>query len=152
MAALADLTYCQDTGKFHWPNGREAGSVNGDGYVDIKVKGKVYKAHRLAFLKMGLPIPEFVDHKNRVRSDNRWVNLREATKNENGYNRGKLPNNTSGYKGVCRKRGKFVAQIKADGVRKQIGTFNTAVEAHEAYQQAAAQLHGGFAMNSEGSN
>lgn len=151
MAALKDLTYCQDTGLFHWPNGRVAGSINGDGYVDIKVRGKVYKAHRLAFLKMGLDIPEYVDHENRNRSDNRWINLRAATKNQNGYNRDKLPNNTSGYKGVCRKRNKFVAQIKANGVRKQIGTFNTAVEAHEAYELAAAKLHGGFAMNSEGS-
>lgn len=60
-----------------------------DGYINIYHKGRVYGLHRLAFLFMGEPLPEkpfVVDHINRIRWDNRWVNLRKVTNSENAKN------------------------------------------------------------------
>ena len=58
------------------------------GYRKITIDGKVYSAARLAwFYKTGRwPDPE-IDHINRIRDDNRWENLREATRADNLANR-----------------------------------------------------------------
>lgn len=79
--------------------GRTAGRVNAQGYVEVGVDGFKRNAARIAFaLAHGrYPEPE-VDHVNRVRSDNRLTNLREATRAMNLSNRsrvGRLPRKTS---------------------------------------------------------
>ena len=72
--------------------GTEAGTVvgvnDGAGYIQIGLKGKVYRAHRLAWLYMTGESPRKVDHKNGNRSDNRWSNLQKADDTENARNRG----------------------------------------------------------------
>ncbi|WKV24405.1 hypothetical protein [Escherichia phage SUT_E1620] len=72
---------------------------NNYGYIQIRV-GNGYRelAHRLAFLYMEGYIPEFVDHINRIRDDNRWSNLRDSSRQENNRNRAATSN--SGYLGV----------------------------------------------------
>ena len=55
--------------------------------------------HRLAFLYMKGTIPEYVDHINRIRTDNRWLNLRACTSSENTLNK-KLGTNKSGFPGI----------------------------------------------------
>jgi hypothetical protein len=53
---------------------------NSLGYVQIKISGKLYHAHRLAWLYVYGYMPEKeIDHINRIRDDNRIANLREAT-------------------------------------------------------------------------
>ncbi len=68
--------------------GTVVGADDGAGYVQIGVKGKVYRAHRLAWLYMTGDMPPKVDHKNGVRSDNRWCNLQKADDSENAQNKG----------------------------------------------------------------
>ncbi|URP85746.1 HNH homing endonuclease [Enterobacter phage EC-W2] len=93
------LNYDPDTGKFTWTgNGfkrpsdanrmrnKEAGCVGNKGYVFIRLDKKLYLAHRLAFLYMLGYMPEFVDHRNRIRNDNKWLNLRDATRELNNQN------------------------------------------------------------------
>ena len=102
------LEYNHDTGVFNWikRNGPRAkvGDVAGcksDGYIVIKINRKRHPAHRLAYLYMTGNFPEnLIDHINHIRDDNRWANLRDATNSQNGSNRVKGKNNTSGYKGV----------------------------------------------------
>ena len=86
------LSYDPETGEFTWrvsPSrnvkaGMKAGSFNSQGYRQIQVMGRVYKAHRLAFLYMTGLFPEFTgSHKNGVPSDNRWDNLRDETIGDN---------------------------------------------------------------------
>jgi hypothetical protein len=61
--------------------GSIAGSIISDGYRQICIFSKVYRAHRLAWLyTYGYTPTETVDHKNRIHSDNRLDNLRLATK------------------------------------------------------------------------
>lgn len=84
-----------------------------------------------------------VDHINGIRSDNRWCNLREATRQENMCNQ-KVPhiNNKSGYLGVYIDRtNKFVAQIAKNNKKLYLGRFNTAEEAHQVYLQAKRKHH-----------
>src|SRR6185369_15339637 len=101
------LIYIPEVGTFLWRTSRRRGK-KGDvagclraGYRWIGIEGKVYPAHRLAFLWMTgrWPCTRDVDHINRDPSDNSWANLREATSSQNSSNR-PLPKNRSGYKGV----------------------------------------------------
>jgi hypothetical protein len=96
---------------------------------------------------MGNPLA-LVDHKVRTATlDNREENLRLATYSQNGYNRTKMSNNTSGYKGAYwhRASGKYSSQITINGKLLHLGLFKTAVEAAAVYNFAAMRLHGEFA-------
>jgi len=149
---LDRLAYDPDTGAFVWrrstsnrkPAGAVAGSLRRNGYVHIKLGGKSYPAHRLAWrIVHGLWPAHQLDHINGVRSDNRIVNLREATQAENLQNRSRLANNTSGYPGVTyhvRKRA-WQAQIDAGGKRFYLGRFADPAAAHAAYVEAKQRLH-----------
>ncbi|MDA6380520.1 HNH endonuclease signature motif containing protein [Escherichia coli] len=67
----------------------------------IMINGKAYPAHRLAWLIVYGTMPDgFIDHINRVRTDNRISNLRLVTHSENMQNRKIQKNNKSGYRGV----------------------------------------------------
>lgn len=78
-----------------------AGSVHHSGYSVISIDNKKYFAHRLAFLYMEGYIPEYeVDHINRNRLDNRFVNLRHVSRSCNMRNKGKSIANKSGVVGV----------------------------------------------------
>lgn len=128
--------------------GDVAGTPDRKGYTIIRVDAVMYRAHRLAFLYMtgGWPA-EQVDHVNRVKSDNRWVNLRCADANVNAQNHvSPRSDNKAGYRGVCwRKSSKcFVAQIQRDGKRKCLGYFKSAEEAYAAYCRAREKYHSGF--------
>ena len=89
----------------------------------------------------------FVDHKGTDRLNNRRENFRIATKSQNGFNRGKNRNNTSGFKGVSWKRhlGKWVAQIHIGGKNHYLGLFERPEDAAAAYADAAREHHGEFA-------
>ena len=88
-----------------------------------------------------------VDHINGDRIDNRRSNLRHATASQNGRNRGKNKNNTSGHKGVWwnKRRKKFYAAIKVNRKSIHLGVFDDPKKASEVYKQAALELHKEFA-------
>lgn len=88
-----------------------------------------------------------VDHRNGNKLDNRRENLRSATHQQNGMNRGPQSNNKSGVKGVCwdRFKMKWRAQIGVMGKNVFIGSYDNKFEAAEAYKNAAMKFHGEFA-------
>lgn len=150
------LDYDPATGVMRWkiwprtgrPNGREVLTTSAQGYRIVRIMGKQYRVHRVAWLMMyGKWPPELLDHANGNRTDNRLVNLREANRFENNRNRVTSQNNTSGFKGVTwhKYAKKWRAQIKAERKWRHLGYFDDAKEAYGAYCTAAKELHGEFA-------
>lgn len=147
------LDYNPYSGIFRWKetrNGRAlagsiAGSINSDGYIAIRVDGKILLAHRLAmYFYFGEESDMEVDHKNRIRSDNRIENLRWATNLMNVHNAGgPTSRNTSGFRGVTKTGNRYRAMCKARGITYSLGTFSTAEEASQAYESARRDLHTG---------
>ena len=128
--------------------GTLAGCRKGEGYFYVKVRGKEYLIHRVAWLLThGVWPAAQIDHVNGVRDDNRRANLREATKSENLCNRGSQVNNSTGFKGVSwdKNSRKYRAQIMVRRKQIYLGLFDTPEEAHAAYQSAVYDFHGAFA-------
>ena len=124
-----------------------AGHLRKDGYVIIGINGKYCSAHRLVFLMHHGHLPQEIDHIDGNRSNNAIENLRPATSSQNKHNAGKRKNNTSGFKGVSWRKDKdrWQAIIGINGKLKHLGFFHTAEQAHEAYCQAANELHKDYA-------
>lgn len=150
QAQLRQLVrYDPETGKvFSEKSGAEIGHRYAQGYRGVSVLGQAIGIHRLAFLYMTGELPRSdVDHINGDKTDNRWCNLRVATRSLNSANRGAQRNNTTGLKGVTwfKRRSKFVAGVKVNGRRMNLGYFDTAEEAHAAYCEAARNYFGEYA-------
>ncbi len=86
----------------------------------------------------------FIDHKNGDPLDNRKQNLRWCKPSQNSMNKPKQSNNKSGWKGVSWRKDR--SQWRVCCQRKDIGCFNCVYDAATAYNFAAAELHGEFAV------
>ena len=148
------LNYDPATGAFTWIAGRRSGQVaDGDhlGYVRINIKGHRHFAHNLAWLWMTGAFPRhLVDRISGSRADNRFENLREATRSQNSMNTKTRADNQVGLKGVRKRkdRASFGAVIKIDGKQKTLGYFKTPELAHAAYCRAAETHFGKYARAS----
>lgn len=154
------LRYEADTGKLFWLprsgnqrwNSLHAGneaftSTGSHGYKRTTIFGNVYVAHRVAWaIQTGQWPTHEIDHVSGERSDNRWANLREATKSQNMHNSRKRKNNTSGAKGVSwdKGAGKWMAFITVNRKRHNLGRFKNIADAAEAYKAASERLHGAY--------
>jgi len=122
-----------DTGVFTWniyrgrlsKAGSVAGTTRADGYRRIRILGRQYPASIIANLYMEGFIPENqMDHKNRIRDDDKWLNLREASNQCQSRNRGLFKTNKSGVTGVLRRGDKWIARVTVDYKEKHLGTFD----------------------------
>lgn len=121
--------------------GAVAGGDTGKGYIAIRIDGRNYLAHQLAWLfTYGEWPTKWLDHRNRVRNDNRIANLREVTPLENRLNSnlmaGAKRGNKSGTAGVWAPGSKWAASIGIDYQNVYLGTFPTYEEAVAAKQAA----------------
>lgn len=144
------LSYDQETGEFRRlvrtsmriRVGDVAGCGNGRGYILIRLKNKLYRAHRLAWLYVYGQWPNIeLDHIDGNRSNNAIANLREASHAENMQNLAMKRTNKSGAVGVRRARGRWKAEISINGKNKCIGTFDTIEEARSAYLSKKECVH-----------
>jgi hypothetical protein len=149
------LHYDPETGHFTWRTHRGGkatpGSIAGNrtprGYRDIIVDGNRYMAHRLAFLYMTGSFPDAeADHVDRDASNNRWRNLRPATRSENGSNRALQVNNSSGARNVhwLKTRRKWQARGNLHGKQKHLGLFDDIEEAAAVAEAWRKEHHGEF--------
>ncbi len=95
------------------------------GYIKVKIRGKNYMAHRIAYFYMTGEEPEQVDHIDHDESNNKWSNLRAATNSQNNMNKGLQVNNSSGVRGIYwdKQKERWRAAIELNGVRINIGSF-----------------------------
>ena len=127
--------------------GDVAGSVNSQGYRQIRIQGRTYKAHRLAWLYVYGAWPHSnPDHINGRRSDNRMANLRLASRSQNLANSSVWRRGKDIPKGVSsRKSGRWIARVQRGGKSHFLGSFSSLAEASAAYAAAAHQLFGPYA-------
>jgi len=128
------LNYDPNTGIFTWINlpsnavkiGNKAGWQK-KGYCQIRLKGRLYYSHRLAFLYMIGAFPtDDVDHINGNRTDTTWTNLRAVTSQDNRKNAAISINNTSGVLGVVwdKRKNMWMAKIGINYKTKFLGYFD----------------------------
>jgi len=148
------LEYLPDEGLFIWQRrmgtraakGQLAGCLHPRGNIEIRIDGRSYKAHRLAWLYMTGAWPRHeIDHINLKPADNRWRNLREATHSQNQMNQGLGANNTSGFKGVSKSGNRWRARIMINNKYYCLGSFDNIEDARRRYEQEAKLVHGTFA-------
>jgi hypothetical protein len=139
------LSYDEISGEFRWNVsvgrrvrvGDVAGYLSSRGYLRIQIKGKLYLAHRLAWIYVHGSFPEGqIDHISGDCSDNRICNLRAVSCRENQCNQklhreGRLPGCS-----YDKRAKKWQARICINGKKVHLGLFHTEQEAHEAYIKA----------------
>lgn len=150
------LSYNEEAGRLHWKIsvarwikvGDEAGTY-GHCAVNVTLDKITYRAHRIIWLLVTQSDPGnlLIDHIDGNFHNNRFGNLRLATKGQNQCNQKVRIDNTSGAKGVIwdENRSKWRAQIQVKGKRLFLGRYKTKEEASTAYQKAALKHHGNFA-------
>jgi hypothetical protein len=115
--------------------GTRAGSRHWTGYRYVTVFGVAYPEHHLAWLYMSgvFPIAQ-VDHRNRIRDDNRWCNLRPATSKQNNENASLRRDNVSGTRGVSwdTTQRKWRAYIYHNKKQNDLGFFTALEDAKRA--------------------
>jgi len=162
VEAHKTFRYDPMTGKLYWrinasPRAR-AGDVAGTlfsaprrtkcpDYFRVKYAGKCYMVHRVIWLLMQGHWPsQQIDHKDGNGLNNLFDNLREATHQQNIWNRLAANISVTQRKGVhIIPNGKFRAAIRVNGKRHFLGDFATLDAAHAVYCTAADKYHGEFA-------
>lgn len=146
-------------GKLFWKinkrgisKGKHAGYIHNNGYRRIIINRKMYLEHQLVWLYFHGNIPKQLEHKNRIRNDNKIENLRESNQSQNIANATKVKTmngkpTSSKYKGVTQRKGKknWRGSITKNGERIDLGTFKHEIDCAKAYDQKAIELFGEFA-------
>jgi hypothetical protein len=142
------LSYDPENGNFTWlisksgvvNHDEPAGHTEKSGYHRIKINGKAYSAHRLAWFYMTGKDPkqQTVDHKDGNKLNNVFSNLRLADEIQQQCNRTK--------KGYRLKHGKYEVAIKVAGIYLYLGRYKTEEEASAIHKYAENILFGEFAF------
>jgi hypothetical protein len=147
--ATGEFTWISPPEAVAWLAGKRAGCEWEHGYRVIVVDGVRHYEHNLAWLYMkGEAAPDgfTVDHDDRVRGNNRWENLRLATRAQQNANQAANSTSKTGVRGVHSDgKGKYRARIKVNGKSLSLGTFDTIAEGAAAYAAKARELYGDFA-------
>lgn len=142
------FAYDAKTGVFTKKNsGAPTGSANRAGYLCLRIDGRTYLAHRLAWLFAHSHWPaNHIDHIDGDRANNRLSNLRDVPRTVNMQNMRRAPSSgTSGHFGATYNKlaKKWIAQIRVGGRNKALGYFDTPEKASAAYVKAKRELHEG---------
>jgi hypothetical protein len=144
--------YDAESGMLIWRNGngrnvkpwQEAKASNGQGYYSVKIDGNSYRVHRLIWLYVYGNFPEKdIDHKNRIRNDNRLCNLRDVSRTDNCQNIS-LPNhNKSGHMGVSwiRSHNCCTVYVKVNKKNKWLGYYKNLNDAIEARKEGEKKYY-----------
>lgn len=143
VAVVDDADYAE-LSKRRWCAIRQRGAFYAGTWA-TKKNGQKGLMHRIIAKAKEI---QMIDHRDGDGLNNRRSNLRFCTYSQNQCNRPLRENNKSGYKGVSWKKGrnKWYAQIQKAGVVKYLGLFTCLIKAARAYDMAAIELHGEYAL------
>lgn len=110
---------------------------DGNGYYAVGSSG--IRMHRLI---MNPGVDEIVDHIDGDGLNNTLKNLRVGTQSQNCVNRKITPGKH--LRGARKKGRRWQAYIKFRGKQRSLGYYDTEQEAHEAYLEEGARIHGGW--------
>ncbi len=148
------LVYDPETGALNWKvargcrSGALAGTRTSEGYTQVEIDYRLYRAHRVIWLiQTGKWPKHLLDHRNGMRADNRWKNLREATPLQNARNRKPGKSNTSGTVGVyfIPSVQKWEASIGLDNRTVNLGRYKEKQDAIDVRKLAEDLAYGEFA-------
>lgn len=153
------FSYNRDTGIVVWKTkpkrskvavGDEVKSKFSSGYLRVMINGSTYRLHLIIWkMETGADPIDEIDHWDLDKANNKWDNLREATRSQNGMNIAITKRNTSGFKGVSKVPcGKWKASIRYQGKLIYLGHHDTREEAHAAYVAKSIELFGKFTRKS----
>jgi hypothetical protein len=124
-----------------------AGYVN-SGYRSVKIHQVSYLEHRIIWLWVAGEWPENdVDHKDLNKTNNKWLNLRPATRMQNVANGPARTRKYGTLKGAFfhKRWGYWRSAIRVDGKLLSLGNFKTELEAAKAYEAASIKHFGEYA-------
>jgi hypothetical protein len=127
--------------------GNAAGSLNSKGYLNTKINGKLYLNHRIIFLMFNGYLPQYIDHIDNNRLNNRVENLRPATLSQNSCNTKIAKNNTSGVKGVFWQKKKWRVELTVKGKKKRFGCYDSLELAELVATEARNKYHQNYARH-----
>ncbi len=121
--------------------GNEAGNDHHKGYRDIKIKGKIYRLHRIIWLIENGNFPKKqIDHINGIKNDNRIENLRDVNNRINCSNRKSNKKLIGAYK---IKEHKWRSRIRFKKYQVNLGIFKTEIDASNQYLKACKIIKDG---------
>ena len=127
-------------------------SINNSGYHrhgDNRCVPEITRS-RLVWFAVNGPIPQGmqINHINHNTLDDKITNLELVTCQQNSWYRRKSKGNTSGFKGVSynKREKKYESRIRTAGKRIFLGYYYTPEEAARAYDEAAREYYGKFAV------
>jgi hypothetical protein len=118
------------------------------GHVVVRIGKQLFPAHRIIWkIVTGQEPPDYIDHIDMNRTNNKWANLRTATNSQNMMNVGLIRSNTSGYKNVYwhAQSGKWMVSVKLNGKSHSFGLYTTKEDAVKVARFERVRLHGEFA-------
>jgi len=129
------------------PLDKMAGYIGPDQRVRIRCKSKNYLSYRLIFLMHKGYLPQYIDHIDGDRLNNKIENLREATISQNNQNIKKRITNTSSEKNVywCKRRKKWTVKFTLNEKQVYVGHYVDLELAGFVAQMAREKYHGEFA-------
>jgi HNH endonuclease len=128
---------------------KKCGYLNNRGYYMVGLNNKDYGVHRIIYFMFNGYFPEFVDHKDGNKFNNKIENLRPATMRENNLNVKTKISNTSRYKNVCwnKEKQKWHVKIRHDGKNKHFGYYYDIEIAKFIAETMRNKYHGKFACH-----
>lgn len=115
------------------------------GYWIITIDYKNYHEHQLLWLYHYGEWPiHGIDHKNRIKHDNRIENLRLATTQQNSFNKGARKGSKTGEKNIYVECGKFRVRMELSGKTYSLGFFTDIQEAITTRDKWCREHHGEF--------